>query len=78
MSRVIFFRNLGVFVWDERATPHHLPHAHVCRRGQRLASIFILTLEVFNQVEPLPADLVDEIRAGQEALLAEWTRLNGE
>jgi hypothetical protein len=35
-------------------------------------------LEVFNQVEPLPADLVDEIRAGQEALLAEWKRLNGD
>lgn len=78
MGRVIFFRNLGVFVWDERASRHHLPHAHVCRRGQRLASIFLVTLEVFNQVEPLPSDLLDEIRARQEALLAEWIRLNGD
>jgi hypothetical protein len=35
-------------------------------------------LEVFSQVEPLPADLLDQIRAGQYALLAEWTRLNGD
>ena len=78
MSRIIFFRNLGVFVWDERATPHHLPHAHVCRRGQRLASIFLVSLEVFNEVERLPADLLDEIRARQDALLTEWMRLNGD
>lgn len=78
MGRVIFFRNLGVYVWDERASPHHLPHAHVCRRGQRLASVFLLSLELFNEVERLPADLLDEIRAGQEALLDEWMRLNGE
>lgn len=78
MGRVIFFRNLGVFVCDERGSPHHLPHAHVCRRGQRLASIFLLTLEVFNEVERLPSDLLDEIRTEQSALLDEWTRLNGD
>jgi len=78
MGRIIFFRNVGVYVWDERASPHHLPHAHVCRRGQRLASIFLLSLEVFNEVERLPADLLDEIRVGQDALLTEWMRLNGD
>jgi len=78
MGRIIFFRNVGVYVWDERASPHHLPHAHVCRRGQRLASIFLLSLEVFNEVERLPADLLDEIRARQDALLTEWMRLNGD
>jgi hypothetical protein len=78
MGRLIFLRNLGVYVWDERASPHHLPHAHVCRRGQRLASIFLVSLEVFNEVERLPADLLDEIRARQDALLTEWMRLNGD
>ncbi len=78
MGRVIFFRNLGVYVWDERGSPHHPPHAHVYRRGQRLASIFLLTLEVFNQVERLPSDLLDMIRDEQASLLAEWVRLNGD
>jgi hypothetical protein len=50
----------------------------VCRRGQRLASIFLVSLEVFNEVERLPADLLDEIRARQDALLTEWMRLNGD
>lgn len=76
MARVIFLNNLGVFVSDERGSPHHLPHAHVCRRGQRLASVFLLSLEVYHQVEPLPSDLLEAIEAGQEALLAEWMRLN--
>ena len=78
MGRVIFLRNLGVFVCDEQGSQHHLPHAHVCRRGQRLASVFLLSLEVFNEVERLPSELFDEIRAGQQALLAEWIRLNGD
>jgi hypothetical protein len=76
MGRIIFFHKLGVFVWDERGSPHHLPHAHVCRRGQRLASIFLLSLELFNEVEPIPSELLIEIRAGQDALLTEWMRLN--
>lgn len=78
MGRVIYSHNLGVYVWDERASPHHLPHAHVCRRGQRLASIFLFTLEVFNEVEPLPLELLKKVAAEQEALLLEWERLNGE
>lgn len=78
MGRVIFFHNFGVFVWDERGSPHHLPHAHVCRRWQRLASVFLLSLDLFNEVEPLPSEFLDEIRARQAALLAEWMRLNGD
>jgi hypothetical protein len=78
MGRVIFLRNIGVFVWEERGSPHHLPHAHVCRRGQRLASVFLLSLEIFNEVERLSLEVLDAIHARQDDLLAEWTRLNGD
>ena len=76
MVRVFPFRNYGVYVLDERGSPHHLPHAHVKHRGRRVASVFLVSLEVFNQVERLPPDLLEMIEAEQSALLAKWTELN--
>ena len=78
MGRVTFYRNVGVFVWDERGSPHHLPHAHVYRRGQRLASVFLLSLEFFNEVDRIPRDVVEKIKDEQQSLLAGWVRLNGD
>jgi hypothetical protein len=78
MSRIFCLRNYGVYVLDERGSPHHLPHAHVKKRGRRVASVFLLTLEVFHEVEPLPADLVAMIESEQAALLAKWVELNGD
>ena len=78
MGRIIFLRNIGVYVYEERGSPHHLPHAHVERRGDRLASVFLLSLELFNQVERLPSELVAKIKDEQVALLTEWVRLNGD
>ena len=76
MVRIFSFRNYGVYVFDERGSPHHLPHAHVKHRGQRVASVFLASLEVFNEVERLPSEVLKEIKAQQAALLAKWMELN--
>jgi Domain of unknown function (DUF4160) len=76
MTRVLHLSNYGVYVGDERGERHHSPHAHVKDRGQRIASIHILSLEVIAEVESIPRDVMKLIRDNQEALIAEWERLN--
>jgi hypothetical protein len=78
MARVFRFRNYGVYVFDERSSPHHLPHAHIRRRGQRVASLFLLSLELFDVVDQISADLVAELSNQQQQLLAAWEELNGD
>jgi hypothetical protein len=46
------------------------------RRNQRVATVALLTLTVFHQCEPLPAQLVERIRNEQPALLDLWVDLN--
>jgi len=70
--------NFAVYVYDERGQPHHLPHAHIKQGGRRVASIFLLSLEVYDNREPLPRDLIKEIYARQEDLLRLWQELNGD
>ena len=70
--------NFAVYVYDERGQPHHLPHAHIKQGGRRVASIFLLSLEVYDNREPLPRDLIKEIHARQEDLLRLWQELNGD
>ena len=76
MTRVLHLSNYGVYVADERGERHHSPHAHVKHRGRRIASIHIVSLEVFKQVETVPAEVMELMRANQDALIAEWERLN--
>jgi hypothetical protein len=76
MTRVVRTRNYGVFVGDERGERHHSPHCHVKDRGRRIASLHLVTLEVLSQLEDVPADVMALIVKNQEALLAEWERLN--
>lgn len=76
MTRVLHLPNYGVYVGDERGERHHSPHAHVKFRGRRIASIHILSLEVLNEIAPVPAQVMNLIRDNQEALIAEWERLN--
>ncbi len=76
MPRVIQFRNYGVYVNDERGAQHHLPHAHIKLRGTRIASIFLFTLTVYDDVDRVPADLLENIDARIGELIAEWERLN--
>jgi hypothetical protein len=70
--------NFAVYVYDERGQPHHLPHAHIKQRGRRVASIFLLSLEVYHNREPLPRALIDAIHVQQEDLLRLWQELNGD
>ena len=76
MPRVFSYRNYGVYVLDERGSPHHLPHAHVKHRGWRVASVFLVSLEVFNAIERLPSDLMKLIASEQSVLLEAWKELN--
>jgi hypothetical protein len=70
--------NIAVYVYDERGQPHHLPHAHIKLGGRRVASIFLLSLEVYDNREPLARDLIKEIHVRQEELLRLWQELNGD
>lgn len=70
--------NFAVYVYDERGQSHHLPHAHIKQGGRRVASVFLLSLVVFHNREPLPRDLIEEIHVRQEDLLRLWQELNGD
>ena len=70
--------NFAVYVYDERGQQHHLPHAHIKQGGRRVASIFLLSLEIYHNREPLPRALIEEIQARQEDLLRLWQELNGD
>lgn len=78
MARVLRFRNFGVYVYDERGSPHHLAHAHIRRRGQHVASVFLMTLELFNEVEDVDRDLMDELGTQQAVLIEAWEELNSD
>jgi hypothetical protein len=76
MTRVLHLGNYGVYVGDERGERHHSPHAHIKHRGQRIASIHLVTLEMLKQIASVPAEVMQLIRENQDVLLAEWERLN--
>lgn len=78
MARILTHGNYAVFVLPEGGERHHLPHAHIKHRGQRVASIFLISLKVFDDFERLPPGLLAEIRQNQELLLSEWRKLNGD
>jgi hypothetical protein len=76
MPRILLYESYAVYVFDERGQPHHLPHAHIKVKGRRVASIYLLTLDVFDDVERLPPSLLAYIGQHHEELLAAWERLN--
>jgi hypothetical protein len=78
MVRVLRYRNYGVYVLQERGERHHRPHAHIKLRRRRIASIFLETLEVYHEVEPVAPELLAEITEQQDALLDRWEELNGD
>lgn len=70
--------NFRVYVYNERGQPHHLPHAHIKQGGRRVASIFLLSLQIYDHREPLPRALIEMIHEMQEDLLRLWQELNGD
>ncbi len=78
MTRAIRFGNYGVYVWDERRAQHHLPHAHIKNRDAEVGSIYLFTLTIYDQVEPIPRALVELIEERRIELIDLWARLNDE
>ena len=70
--------NFRVYVYDERGQPHHLPHAHIKQGGRLVASVLLLSLEIYGNREPLPRSLIKAISEKQEDLLTLWQELNGD
>lgn len=78
MVRVIYHRQKwGVYVNRSVGEQHHLPHAHIQIRRQRVATVLLMTLEYEFVIESLPESLREEIRERQEELLDRWEELNG-
>lgn len=76
MPRVLHIRNYGVYVGDERGVRHHSPHCHVKDRGRTIGSLHLVTLELLVGIEEVPDDVMAEITANLDLLVAEWERLN--
>lgn len=76
MTRVLRFKNFGVYVADARGEPHQMPHAHIKERGRGICSVNLFTLTPLQRGVELPDELVKELKAHQPELLAEWERLN--
>lgn len=70
--------NFGVYVFDERGQPHHFAHAHIKQGKRRVASIFLVTLVVYHDRQPLPRALLEAIRERQGDLMTLWRELNGD
>jgi len=78
MTRVFKHKNFGVYVAEARGEQHHMPHAHIKERGTELCTVNLYTLEPLQRGRKLPAGMLEELKAHQDALLAEWERLNGD
>jgi hypothetical protein len=76
MTRVLRFRNFGVYVADERGERHHSPHCHIKDRARRIASVHLVSLEVIVEIAAVPPELMELIAENQNELIAEWERLN--
>lgn len=76
MVRVLYERNHGVFVNDERGERHNRAHGHITHRRTRIASFYLETLEFIHGREQVPRWLIEELPAIQEQLLDRWQELN--
>ena len=76
MTRAFAFGNLAVYILDERGAPHHHAHAHIKRKGQRVATVFLATLTLIDQNEPLPKDFLDRLAQEQPNMIELWSQLN--
>jgi hypothetical protein len=77
MVRVIYHRQKwSVYVNRSVGEQHHLPHAHIVRRGHRVATVYLMTLMYEFVIEALPKSLYEEISARQDELLDRWEELN--
>lgn len=76
MARAFRIGNYSVYVLREVGSPHHLPHAHVCLGRARVASVYLVTLQVYPVRARVPNGVLEAIRDAQEELLELWAQLN--
>jgi hypothetical protein len=79
MTRVFSYREVyGVFVHCEKGGKHHREHAHIYYRNERIASVYILTLEFFDHAKGhrIPRELKKLIRERQDELITKWEEEN--
>lgn len=76
MVRMLTHNAYSVYVHSEKG--HQRPHAHINHPtgGTRLGSVFLLTLEYFQEVGKIPKDVKNLIEENQAELLAKWEELN--
>jgi len=67
----------SVVVRGERGVRHHLPHAHVRKRGERELVVSLPTLRVIAGPGELPRSVRECLEANVELLVSEWERRNG-
>jgi len=74
MTRAFLFHDVyALYIYREN---HGLPHAHICVRGTRIASVFLITLDYYHESQRIPKELMEEIRARQDELIALWIEVN--
>ncbi len=78
MSRAFRYKNLGVYISDERGERHHMPHAQIKERGRPICTVNLITLEPLQRGKQLPHGILAELEAHQEEMLEEWERLNSD
>jgi hypothetical protein len=76
MTRAFVFRNFSVYVLRERGGRHHRAHAHIKEGAQRVASVFLETMEMYDVTARIPKQLCERLEEEQEALVALWIELN--
>ena len=52
------------------------PHADIQLGKTRVATVFLVTLDLYDVTERLPKDLIERIREEQEGLVNMWIELN--
>ena len=78
MARVFRHRGLSVYIGDERAERHHLPHAHIRRGREVIWTINLFTLEPMHQGPPMPRHLLRKLAEEQDRMIEVWEGLNDE
>ena len=60
---------------EPRRSPPPSAHAHIMR-GTRIATVFLETLDVYDESERIPKELMEEMRARQDDLVTLWIEVN--
>jgi hypothetical protein len=74
MGRVLTLDGYAIYVYDERGSPHHLPHCNV-RWAENSANLALPTLEKLSG-KNVPRRVVKQLRERLDELVAAWEKMN--